>query len=639
MSGTVTAIRSLAKINTNLVAATNAGAFYSTDNGSNWTQSAGTASLNGWSVIVKGSNLFLSTSDNGVYKSTNNGVTWSAANTGITTPFLNMRCLTVCGTVLYAGSDGHGIFKSTNDGTSWTTVNTGLPGSFYAVSSLAVVGTTIIAGTYGAGAYKSTNGTSWTALNNGISSTDYIMGMGVNGNSIYASTMTGSLFKTTNYSTWDAVAVGPYMATRYESFYATGSEFFVGSWGNGSSEKSFGVYKTTDDGTTWDHIGLTDYPVAVLEVSGNNILAGTYDVSGNSFRVSLFKTTEADSTWAYNMGGFAGLNITALKANGAVAYLFDDAGPGSSKVYRSTNNGNNWTSTGFDALYNEFNNFIIAGSLVYATDNSDFNTTEHIFVSSDNGQTWTVINSGLPSSVHNAYALVLKGSVLFLGTDNGVYKNTVGQNNWTSVSSGLTNMYIKSLVVSGSTIYAGTQGGGIFKTTNDGAQWTDASTGLPLFTAITCFATSGSNVFAGTDNGVFVTANGTSWANINTGLIDTSITVMTTSANYLWAGTNSQGVWRRELDQIITGTENNMIDDAFKIFPNPTTSSITIEIPQSKSNTVNQIFIYNAVGRLVWQKSTSEIIINVDLQSFSKGIYIVKIANTDNNYVEKIVVQ
>jgi hypothetical protein len=173
-----------------------------------------------------------------------------------------------------------------------------------------------------------------------------------------------------------------------------------------------------------------------------------------------------------------------------------------------------------------------------------------VSVSADNGQTWTGVNSGIPTSVYNIYSLVLKGTTLFAGTNNGVYKNTVGQNNWVAVSSGLTNMYIKSLCVSGSDIYAGTQGGGIFKSSNDGGVWTEINSGIPLFTNVTSFASSGTNVFAGTDNGVFVSSNGgTSWANVNTGLIDTNITAMTVSTNYLWAGTFTHGVWRRELSQ------------------------------------------------------------------------------------------
>jgi len=77
----------------------------------------------------------------------------------------------------------------------------------------------------------------------------------------------------------------------------------------------------------------------------------------------------------------------------------------------------------------------------------------------------------------------------------------------------------------------------------------------------------------------------------------------------------------------------------FSVFPNPSDGNITIEIPPSKTNTDNQISIYNSVGSLIWEKSTFETVVNVDLHNFAKGIYYVKINNNEKNYSEKIVVQ
>lgn len=638
ISGSVNYIRSLVKISTNLVAGTDAGVYYSTDNGNNWTPSSGTSSLNILCIIIKGTNLFLSTESNGIYKSTTNGVSWAAVNTGIITPFVEMRTLAVKGTDLYAGTDGYGIFKSTNDGAGWAAVNSGLPGSYYAVSSLAVSGSNIIAGTYGAGVYKSiNNGGNWSQINNGISSTDDILAMGINGASIYASTLTGNLFKTTDYINWNPVSVGTFTVTRFEAFYSTTGAFYIGCWGFGSPEKSYGVFKTTDDGTTWKQIGITDYPVSALEVSGNNILGGTYDVTGNSARTALYKTTEADSTWTFNLGGFSSTNLTALKSSGAVMYLFDDVGPGSSLVYRSTNNGNNWTSTGFNVLYSDFSCFAIAGSIIYAGDNS---SSSHVLVSSDNGATWNAVSGGFTSSVHYVYALALKGTLIFAATDNGVYKNTVGSNSWTSVSTGLTNLIIKSLYVSGSTLYAGTQGSGIFKSVNDGGLWTDLSTGIPLYTNVTCFTSSGSEVFAGTDHGVFaIPTGGVSWTDIDTGLVDTSITALTASANYLWAGTYSQGVWRRGLSQITTGINEITDNVSILITPNPASNFITIEIPGQKRNPDYFICIYDLVGSLVWKGSTVNALTSVDVHSFPRGIYFVKIDNGKLSQTKKVVIE
>ncbi|MEI6122126.1 MAG: sialidase family protein [Bacteroidota bacterium] len=425
ITGSVTAIRGLAKSGTYLVAATDVGAYYSTDNGNNWTPSPGTSALNIWCLTVKGTDtLFMSTDANGIYKSVDHGISWTAKNTGINmSPALDIRGLAVKGHDIYAGSDGYGIYKSTNQGTSWSlvniglpgsyygvnsmavsgttiyagtygagmyksidnggtwaTVNNGLPGNYYAVSSLAVVGTNILFGTYGAGIYRSVNdGGLWTAVNNGVSSSEDILAMGVNGTTIYASTLSGSLLQTTNYTNWSGVSIPTYTSTRFESFFSSGGVFYVGAWGYGAPEKSYGLYRTADNGATWQQIGITDYPVSVLEVSGGNILAGTNDITGNSGRVSFFKTTEVDTTWTYNLGGLATDNVTALKGNGSgIMYLFNDESTGSI-LYRSINNGLNWTSTGYNAQVYDIVSIAFAGTNIYLGDNSPYYSSSHVF--------------------------------------------------------------------------------------------------------------------------------------------------------------------------------------------------------------------------------------------------------------------
>ena len=78
---------------------------------------------------------------------------------------------------------------------------------------------------------------------------------------------------------------------------------------------------------------------------------------------------------------------------------------------------------------------------------------------------------------------------------------------------------VRALAVSGNNLFAGTVHGGVFRSTNNGESWADASSGLTNFD-ITCIAVSGNNLFAGTwGGGVFLsTNNGTSWTPVNSGL-------------------------------------------------------------------------------------------------------------------------
>ncbi len=117
-----------------------------------WVQTNGPYGGSIQSFAVSGTNLFAGTYYGGVYggdvfRSTNNGTSWTA--TGLT--YTTVLSLAVSGTNLFAGTYG-GVFLSTNNGTSWTAVNTGLTSTY--VLSLAVSGANLFAGTYGGGVWR-----------------------------------------------------------------------------------------------------------------------------------------------------------------------------------------------------------------------------------------------------------------------------------------------------------------------------------------------------------------------------------------------------------------------------------------------------------------------------------------------------
>ena len=66
---------------------------------------------------------------------------------------------------------------------------------------------------------------------------------------------------------------------------------------------------------------------------------------------------------------------------------------------------------------------------------------------------------------------------------------------------------------------------------------------------INCFATISTNTFAGTFGGsvFFSTNNGTSWTEVNKNLTATSILSLPVSDTNLFAGTYAHGVWRLPL--------------------------------------------------------------------------------------------
>jgi len=92
----------------------------------------------------------------------------------------------------------------------------------------------------------------------------------------------------------------------------------------------------------------------------------------------------------------------------------------------------------------------------------------------------------------------------------------------------------------GTNLFAGTSGGGAFLSTNNGASWTAVNTGL-TYPYVEALAVIGTNLFAGTVSGgnvggLFISTNsGTSWA--KTSLTSTYVFALAVSGTNLFAGT------------------------------------------------------------------------------------------------------
>ena len=73
-------------------------------------------------------------------------------------------------------------------------------------------------------------------------------------------------------------------------------------------------------------------------------------------------------------------------------------------------------------------------------------------------------------------------AVLYAGTDGGgVFKSANGGANWYAVNNGLTNLQVQGLAIdpmNPEILYAGTDGEGIFKSTDGGASWQPVNSGL-----------------------------------------------------------------------------------------------------------------------------------------------------------------
>jgi photosystem II stability/assembly factor-like uncharacterized protein len=92
-------------------------------------------------------------------------------------------------------------------------------------------------------------------------------------------------------------------------------------------------------------------------------------------------------------------------------------------------------------------------------------TDAGLFVSGDEGATWTLVAGGLPVGLQ-VRALIEDPSqgAVFVGAFTGVYETRDGGSTWSATGTGLTNPNIQTLAVaSGDALLAGVQAGSIFR--------------------------------------------------------------------------------------------------------------------------------------------------------------------------------
>src|SRR6266852_3350799 len=133
--------------------------------------------------------------------------------------------------------------------------------------------------------------------------------------------------------------------------------------------------------------------------------------------------------------------------------------------------GNNiWTSLGpGDAFVNALAIDPRTSTTLYAGTNGG------VFKSTDGGNTWSAVNTGLPALFVNALAIVpTTPTTLYAGTGisgGGVFQRTDGGNTWSAVNTGLTTPYVDTLAIdprTPTTLYAGTVDGGVLTSTDGG---------------------------------------------------------------------------------------------------------------------------------------------------------------------------
>jgi photosystem II stability/assembly factor-like uncharacterized protein len=353
--------------------------------------------------------IFAGSRINGVFRSTDSGENWIAANNGLTNPYL--YTLFADGNNIYAGTDG-GAFKSTNNGDKWTAINNGFEiKRVFRVYAFAAKGDFLFAGTNSHGMFRSTNnGENWIEINNGLTNKQ-VTTIYVTGKHIYAGTYGGIFLSTNNGDSWQAINKG--LPERYypgkkslwlyvNTILMRGKKLFIGTEENG-------IYVSTNFGASWDTAGM------------NSRYNRIYSVTGDSS--NLFLSTSAG-------------------------------------VFHSTDNGISWAVSNLKLTQYEHASIVVHGNLIFV------GTGHGIFCSTNYGKDWFVINNGLKNMEVND--LVYVGDSLFTGTyDNGIFLSSDNGLNWKRLKNDSLFHEFKTIVSDNKNLLVRT-GGGIYLSTDIG---------------------------------------------------------------------------------------------------------------------------------------------------------------------------
>jgi photosystem II stability/assembly factor-like uncharacterized protein len=516
----------------------NGGVFKSTNGGTAWNAvNSGFKDLGIASLAVDPlapSTLYAGMASGSIYKSTDSGGSWNKVYQGMQSYIDQLIADPQTSGTVYALIQGHGIIKSTNAGGSWSIVSAKIYSFNILCLALDPVHPSIMyAGSNGYGVFKSIDGGgSWRDSNGGLSSTNipWIMTDPKNSSTIFLISSIGEVSRSTDGGvSWKTVMKGIDASGVFTLAIDPKNPgiLYAGSSYGGFTNQQGGIYKTSNNGDTWQlsNSGISKARVNILAVDPQNpstIYAGT-NLSSSPLQDpgdGIFKSDNSGLSWSRSSGGLNDVNVYAIAVD--------------PKDARTIYAGVSWPESNWR----------------YKT----MGTSGGIFKTKDAGKTWNPVNSGFPLYPDPTTAIAVdpsNSSIVYVSMPQyGIYKTTNGGNSWSAVNSGLSSYSLRTLAISPAspaTIFAGAYGA-IYKTTNGGQSWNYVSAcASGDVEAIVPDTRNPGTFYAGLDSGGVCRSTdwGNSWFTVNAIMSGEKVRALSlASDSTLYAGTDGDGVFK-----------------------------------------------------------------------------------------------
>jgi len=284
-------------------------------------------------------------------------------------------------------------------------------------------------------------------------------------NPVRANRSGSSIFKSTNAAgTWAPSDSGLAASLIFDLAFQPGNSSII------YAATDTGLFKSTDSGANWS--ALPDSPPFVLfKIAIDPVNPAIIYVATNG---GVFKSIDGGNSFTLSNNGI-GTSVRTIVVNPVTPTILY-ATVGGSPYFKSVDGGASWAI-----------NFITGASRVDSiTINPNIPTTLYadtdrgISRSTDSGNSWTQLNTGIPNSLSvNSLTIDPAHNVIYAATTFGIWKNAIGSNAWANI--GNVSFSILSVAfdpTNASVLYANTAVQ-ILKSIDGGNSWNESNTGYP----------------------------------------------------------------------------------------------------------------------------------------------------------------
>jgi photosystem II stability/assembly factor-like uncharacterized protein len=650
------------------------GVLKSTNGGSTWSSTGISYTLSAGAMVKRllidpsNNQVIIAATTNGVYKTINGGTTWSTQLS--TNNFIDMEYKPGDFNTLYGSTEYGEIYVSTNGGTLWTlafsdanayrielAVSPNQSPWVYAVAAASDDGLY--------GFYKSTNsGTSFTQVFSGTT-LNILCGDATGGGSggqswydlsIAASPINANVVLIGGINSWRSTdggtswsIVNHWWGDGVQAVHADKHMHKFRSDGRLFECNDGGIYTSSDNGTNWTDIsnGLV---ISQMYKLGNSATVSDEVITGLQDNGTKLLYTGA---W-YDVKGGDGMECIIDYTDDAVQYGTYVYG----QIDRTTDL---WTSaTDISANIPGGNDGAwVTPYIIDPTDNYTLYVGyADVWKTSDRGDSWTQISTMNSSDKIRSMAIAPSNTQYLYAADlTNIWKTTNGGTSWTDITGTLpiANGSIREIAVKNddpNTLWvtlSGYTSPGVYQSVNGGTSWTNISSGLPLIPAWTIVqnkqSTSETQLYVGTELGIYFKKGSDNWIAYNTGLPNVKIGEIeiyyaaNSQNSKLRAATFGRGLWESNVYYAdVTGLSNlASLENNCCIYPNPANSTVTIEIPAYMMKDVVNLSLFDINSRLIRTLPINDSKTQIDISELPAGVYIIKVSDNSSIAFKRLV--